>query len=577
MLTLPDLHSPHGFQAWFLGQRKSQTSPDSIIDSLKELCNDISSLRAVCTSYWSGVRDDFWPLADQALTHKDPVVVAYAKSLVSYQHIVNSHAQGDEGAFSGAVDLVPALENSLGSLLQLPRTDLLSEAEASLRICLALANILCKRFDVAAGHASEALFWAKQIRAPITEARARAQLISSHGNAGKIVDTVVLIKTQTQDSPMLLVQHQYQQIVLASLLSYLGAVTDCRKILLDLLTECPTPKILAALQRVESFWGVGSLEGEVAPDLAGTSPRAWMVQAMRGLMVADSLPRMNQFQTERDRHLFETVEVCREVSSLVGPRAIGMKYWISAKAYQGLGKLALAQSQVFGFREENKEALDLRILFAGLRLELSLSPYLPDLSPTTAEQELREVFADAALIPHASRSGLAQLLQRWHPVAAAYAAVMPEPIPELEFATQAILESGERCQVYGLPMPPVYAVELILRSLGLDSRKDRGFTQAPLNKREIAQRDALTSNYGAVPYWRPVVTGMQLVFGLTKAGQGRYEYAQAAQRVIQGYGLLPQSKSGYAQYELGLIHTGLQGLTSGALSAQDFARMLYRS
>lgn len=299
-----------------------------------------------------------------------------------------------------------------------------------------------------------------------------------------------------------------------------------------------------------------------------------MVESLRKLLQADSLRKVNQALKTKDQLIQSAVDTCRNVSFFVSPWYEFLHRWIVAKAYQGLGKPVLATSQIGQHKVANREMLDLRVLFAGLRLELALSPYLPDLSPARAEQELREVFADASTIPHASRSGLAQLLQRWHPVAAAYAAVMPDPIPELEFATEAILEAGERCQVYGLPMPPVYAGELILRSLGWDSRKDRGFTQSPLNKREIAQRDALASQYGAVPYWRPVVSGMQLVFCLAKAGQGRKEYAQAAQRVVQSYGLLPNSKNGYAQHELGLVHTGVLGLTSGAISAQDFAGMV---
>lgn len=576
MLELPDLHSPQKFQSWFLEQKRHKISPDSIIESLVNLGSELALLRAACVSYWSGEREDLFDLANRTLASRDPVIEGYARSLVAFQFMVQNHARGETTQFGGAVDLMPALETLLENILAQPHGPLMREAEASVRTALALANILLKEFVLSARQASEAVFWSRQIGAPISEYRARTQMISCYGNSGRIVDTIRLIYGQASSDVAMYAHHAYQQAVLSSLLSHLGNYKEARNILLCLLEAYPTPTLRAAFQRLECFWGTGGLEGQVEADVIGSAPRGWVVEALRYLLMAEGLPRLGQSQGELDRYLSRAIAVCRELPYFSGPWYESLSRWIIARVYYRQGKGLLADGQLATHQIANREMLDLRVLFAGLRLELALSPYLPDLSPARAEQELREVFADAATIPHASRTGLAQLLQRWHPVAAAYAAVMPNPIPELEFATQAILEAGERCQVYGLPMPPVYAAELILRSLGWDSRRDRGFIQSPLNKREIAQRDALTSHYGEVPYWRPVVTGMQLVFGLTKAGQGRPEYAQAAQRILHSYGLLPQSRTPYAQHELGLVHAGVQGLTSGALSAQDFARMVYQ-
>ena len=138
--------------------------------------------------------------------------------------------------------------------------------------------------------------------------------------------------------------------------------------------------------------------------------------------------------------------------------------WTRSLAYLWLGETGLAGNALGLQQPKFREWLDIRLVVAAARLELSLQ--LNDPGPQSArksEDDLRAVFEDAKDLPYASRKGLAQRVQRWHPLVAAYCAVMPNPIPEFQETTEMILRVGATNTVYGLVMSPVYSAELILR------------------------------------------------------------------------------------------------------------------
>jgi hypothetical protein len=246
-----------------------------------------------------------------------------------------------------------------------------------------------------------------------------------------------------------------------------------------------------------------------------------------------------------------------------------MDRWLRGLAHLWLGETGLAGMTIADARVEAREWLDIRLLLAGLRLELAL--HIADPGVVTvrqAEEELREVFADAASLPLASRSGLAKRLMRWHPLAAAYSAVMPNPLRELIEARDSILRQGRNIVAYGVVLPHAYAAECILRAFGFDSWR-RSFTMPRLNTAMLRQRDALKIYYGKVPYVRPVVCGAQLCLGLLKASEGRAAYMEAASNVEREFGLVSVPRSGYGKFPLERIQYALHGLFRGMTSPAE--------
>jgi hypothetical protein len=118
---------------------------------------------------------------------------------------------------------------------------------------------------------------------------------------------------------------------------------------------------------------------------------------------------------------------------------------------------------------------------------------------------------------------------------------------------------------------PVYAAELILRCLGFDSRRDHSFTQAPLNKTQLEQRDTLLIPFGETQVWRPVVSVSHIIYGLIKAGEGREAYFQTAHNLAFDFGLVPETKAAYADAEMNRVERATRQLLSGAISPAQFA------
>jgi len=238
-----------------------------------------------------------------------------------------------------------------------------------------------------------------------------------------------------------------------------------------------------------------------------------------------------------------------------------MATWARGLAYLWLGETGRVGAVLGSQAAPFKECLDIRLLLTALRFELTLQLRDPKLySARQCETDLRAVFNDAKELPHASRIGLAYRLGRWHPLVAAYCTVMPNPIPELQFAAEIILDVGATNRVYGTVMPSAYAVELILRCLRLSEKQ---FVQAPLNKLQIDQRNKLMSTHRNACYRRPVISSIHLIYALYKVGEGRPEYSSAAQTVANDFGIVPTTRASYATDYLALLKDLIGALLRG--------------
>ena len=56
------------------------------------------------------------------------------------------------------------------------------------------------------------------------------------------------------------------------------------------------------------------------------------------------------------------------------------------------------------------------------------------------------------------------MLTRWHPQAAAYLALCPQPVPELLSASEAVLRCRTHAEAYGVVLPPQTALDEVARA-----------------------------------------------------------------------------------------------------------------
>jgi hypothetical protein len=199
---------------------------------------------------------------------------------------------------------------------------------------------------------------------------------------------------------------------------------------------------------------------------------------------------------------------------------------------------------------------------------------------------MRQIFVEAKANHLASCTGLAKIIQRWHPVAAAYLAVMPGSIDsflELPSCTEPLIRFAERhAEVYGFHLPLYYALEVMLRAFGFDRASTsampvRPFKQAPLNSRMIAQRDALEVQRDGEPFHRSVIPAAALIYGLIKADEEPGSaHRAAALQLRREFGLVPRVSGEYAESETYHLERLLTALCEGELSIAEFDASLHR-
>jgi tetratricopeptide (TPR) repeat protein len=569
----PNLADPKIFQEWLMEQRTC-VPPSTILAALQTLDSELSRLRQALFCYITPEFErDFFTHAKACLNSSDLAISGYARGLLAYAYMRKSYSAGEIKEFEGAIEIIPMLERALSLLSDLPKTPFVREAESAMRVSLAHAYI--SKGDSVRAHqeASEGLFWAKEIEAPISEARARANLIDAAQELGKIQETVMgLENKELQENPTVALFTLYDQVSLADCYIHLGVLDRALRKLEEAKRVYPLLRPHALIQRYKCLFGVGGLDGDIVDTDPGTKPSVWLTAALRCLLKADSLPRLNHSTDQRKELLKEAIQICNNATFLATPAHELHRAWILSVSYLKLGDSHRAWSNIADKHSPHDEWLDIRTKLAGLRLEISLHFGGYELPTEKYEEELKTVFDDASKLALASRYGLAQLLTRWHPKAAAYAAVMPNSIPELHSAIDAIMAVGNQNSVYGQKIAAAFSCESFLRALDFDLRDNLTLVQARLNDRDRAKRESIfLGEYGEVVYWKPCISAVQLVYGLMKVSQSEAHKA-AAVRVLQTFGSIPHSEAMYPDFGLlAKIEQGVEKLLAGIITPKGFA------
>lgn len=573
-----DLECSQVFQDWFIEQTEHAVTPEQIVDALEGMGSDHAYIRALILSYWRST-PQYDRLLKRCLTLNNPIANEIAKGFAVYQRSVKIMMEGGAHMHARLAEMRGALDFSLKRLAELPITDLLIEAQIGIYIPKAILYLNEQNFEEALQYASQGLFLAEQINGAVSIARARATLISCHSAAGHVETTIALAQDDRR-------QHfrygwRFTELALANSLFVLGNYSEAVSTLTDLTQRADgvyQQRALSLLQRKAAFWGVGGLDGDVFPTLLGEEPFGWMTEAMREMMRATALPREGKEAEERATHFANAIHLCRlaedEGLRVYQWQRIFMK-WVTATAHLARGEFSASAGALERIGDVPSEMFDLRVLSLGACLELALTWAAPgNYSVAEFEAKLRLVFAEVESLRYASAPGLARLLQRWHPTAAAYLALMPEPIGACAFALRGVMKVGQQNVVFDdVVLPPVYACDLVLRALDFDLRRDFSFVQSdPGGSRR--KKKELLHQAGEVMVWRQPISAVRIAYGLLTHRKEAYHLR--ARSIIQSYGIRPSTAALYPMIgALEEVERSVRALLDGHLTTKGLAaRML---
>ena len=518
-------------------------------------------------AHWSNLVEERDSLVEQCLGSRDIRVETYALSITAYIKVARFTPEHD-AYHTLAHNYYPMLETYLEQLLEQGRDPLTREVEAMLRGALALCYFHCDAFPASIKHASQAIFWADHVGASFCTTRAKSLLISVQSETGSVVSALSLTEKELDNDASNFVTRRFHERAHAILLYYLGHNVKPLKILKDasLRYDSPTHQpIRAEIMRQSCLLGIGGLDGDIVQAFPHLDEERWVTSSLRCLLRAVGLPRTNQNLKERELHLGEAINIWDEDKQYkqLWHKVLGR--WVVGLAQLRLGKPLLALNALESIAIEDTQWLDLRLLVAGLRLEIALNLHRPELSTEPYEKDLLTVFRDARALALASEEGLCERLMFWHPLAAAYAALLPDAPVALQPASRAVLRVGVSNTVYELTLPPTYAAELALRSIDFDLRSQLRFVQADPGSSRYRRGDLLTRR-GEISYWRPSLSAVSLIYGLVKAGR-----RDQANVLYHEYGVTPTSTAEYVMLpQLEHIGRSVSKLLSGSQSLEEF-------
>lgn len=250
----------------------------------------------------------------------------------------------------------------------------------------------------------------------------------------------------------------------ARALANLGSFPRAIEILEAALLNNPEdPEVRGWLQWMRAMVGVEDIHAPVMLHDDWRERYGWQIEALQAFAAAECEPPLGKMLTTREEHFRNVLRLSER----------GLKHnrvssdtlfdrWMRARARLLLGEYGAAAQEVTGLVKPEPEDLLNRALLAALFVDLAMSPLenLP-LSITAAEVQLREVFELAQSLAYADANAMAQLITRWHPQVAVYAALMPVPIKEFLPALDLLVRVGPRSTWRGRAVPPKFITHLV--------------------------------------------------------------------------------------------------------------------
>ncbi|MBZ9751923.1 hypothetical protein K7W42_13770 [Deinococcus sp. HMF7604] len=286
-------------------------------------------------------------------------------------------------------------------------------------------------------------------------------------------------------------------------------------------------------QMIRAYYGFESGEF-VIPDI----PRYhWHVEVMQKFAQVASIAPIGKLLHQQEQHLRVVLTLSeRSVTkeSYETDKLFG--HWVRGRARLMLGEYGMAIQEITPVTSLGYEELYNRALLAAIDLELAMTPLDTLRRPISElEQRFRQVFDDARNIRYADPEGLAGLVLRWHPQAAAYAALMPNPVRECFPAMDFIMRVSGRTSWRGQAIPAPLVPHLIRLGLRVPTL---GIT---VGGNVAYQINRLTRQQERVTIWGPVVSVFPLLVALARGGQ---DHLSVARRAWRDFGVLPGGQHG---------------------------------
>lgn len=579
MISLPDLYDPTEWEAWRFVDGQERLSSDEVINLLP-LSQPIACWRAaiilINTNRFEEAKK--YLLLAQLTDNLDIDIAAKSISvLISIGEARIAHVNTET---QGASLYTRALLGFLHEV-RTRKTKTLFTLEVEMRIhsALSYAYQSTAEYDMVCLHASQAMILAKDLQMPFSYAFAEVQYTIGMAEQGRISDTVHYLG-KLLEKPMLNDRVRLSYEISQAVHTFnLGDYSRAARLLSVAGFHSAHPEAAPCVAHLLGLIaGYVDFRKPVPMQYEWYKSYEWLFFALISLMRGFALPRLNQHFEERTACFREAIEHAKKDEKIHDPLTEIYKPWIRCVAHCHLGEFGLAMGAIANVKHKFAEMLNFRLLIAGARLEIALQ--LVDVeseSISKIEAEIKQVFEDATRTPYASPIGLAQLLQFWHPLAAAYCHLMPDAIDYLNDVSDSILKIRKKAVVYQKDVPPTYARELLVRSLGCDLREGDRFPQARLNKKEMLQREKQFGQRGEAIYWRQVLTAPQIAYGLMKAFEQTHDprYMSRARQIVADYGISIESKTRYAQEVVRQIENNTTLLVTGDLTTQGFRNNIF--
>ena len=566
------------FHRWVASEMDSGTSALTLFEYLSELKTDIALLRSFNIAHWFLSRDIAVDAAQRCENVADRSVEFCGRAYLLYIKLATKGFV-DKDNSGTYIAYVTMLEGELEELLGKPKNDLAREAEIYLRHTLSTALFFAKEYKKANSQIARCQYLAESLGGIYYLGRINSLYTSINYEMGRIADaatTALREKHNNYNSEAIAYFHERGA---ALLLFILGQNEQPIFILQKMLTRYSKIinndkphrtlyELSVYISRCQALLGSHIFPGTapIPEDITNQSKTARAIaNAMSLIIEALGSKRETRQMKSRYNLLEEASATWAETRFVSLDKAEFDRRWIKAYAHFKQGAYLKAWSTIQFMSLEDFDWLDLRTLYAGLRLELAMCLWLDEDDIAEAEKALRSVFERAARLPHASEEGLAERLMHWFPLASAYGALMPNPIHHLQPALTAVLKVGSKNSVHDIDLSPSITAEFILKALDYDLRPGE-FQQfdTPANRRI---RDSLLTTYGEVPYYLPYVSAVSLVLGFKEAG-----HHKRARSVAREYGVVPQKmQSSYKMYPiLEELRAATQALLDDEITTEMF-------
>jgi len=287
--------------------------------------------------------------------------------------------------------------------------------------------------------------------------------------------------------------------------------------------------LMGYAQWLRSQMGTLPLNSEVYPKWHKVERFGWQIEAFLELSRAMALGP--QQSSQRAAHYRKIVDITKTGLDTRLTADSNTERWLRARARLGLGEHVLALQELAASHPLEEDELLYRAWFNALEIELGLTTVSHLNVPIRdLEDQAREIYREARNVDGGDAEGLATLVMRWLPGAAAYLGMMPNGIAECRMAVENVLRIRRRSQWRDTTVPPLLALHLTLDALGKEHpmkfTANTSFQVRPLKQ-----------TYAESAIWGPAIAPVSIALGLLRAGHNA-----TVQEWLNSTDLTPEAK-----------------------------------